>query len=280
MDINADIGEGYDDAGLMPYLTRVSIACGGHTGDAASMDTALTLAAEYGIAVGAHPSYPDREGFGRREWAATPEQIALWVRQQTETLAEIAAIKGMRLAHVKPHGALYHAAAQHEVIAAAIADAVADWDAELILVGFDVCEPHAFYCRNLGQCFCLLRDPLRDLRGRRRPFAPAKAFTIRIAGVRTDRNAVFRRERQCRVHAACIARMPAARNRHARQIRHQARIVVALADIGINIHDYFRLSNASVRAVSTLTVSKRTVSPGFSCAIRGRSAEMSPAITG
>ena len=135
MDINADIGEGYDDAGLMPYLTRVSIACGGHTGDARSMDAALALASEYGVAVGAHPSYPDREGFGRREWAATPEQIALWVRQQTETLAEIAAIKGMRLAHVKPHGALYHAAAQHEAIAAAIANAVADWDAELILVG-------------------------------------------------------------------------------------------------------------------------------------------------
>ena len=135
MDINADIGEGYDDAGLMPYLTRASIACGGHTGDATSMQAALTLAAEYGVAVGAHPSYPDRAGFGRREWAATPEQIALWVTQQTETLAEIAASKGMRLTHVKPHGALYNAAAQHEVIAVAIAQAVVEWDASLILLG-------------------------------------------------------------------------------------------------------------------------------------------------
>ena len=135
MDINADIGEGYDDAGLMPYLTRASIACGGHTGDARSMDAALTLAAEYGVAVGAHPSYPDREGFGRREWAATPEQIAQWVTEQTETLAEIAATKGMRLAHIKPHGALYNAAAQHEAIAAAIAQAVMEWDASLILLG-------------------------------------------------------------------------------------------------------------------------------------------------
>jgi len=135
MDINADIGEGYDDAGLMPYLTRASIACGGHTGDARSMDTALTLAAEYGIAVGAHPSYPDRAGFGRREWAATPEQIALWITQQTETLAEVAASKGMRLAHVKPHGALYNAAAQHEAIATAIAQAIVEWDANLILLG-------------------------------------------------------------------------------------------------------------------------------------------------
>ena len=135
MDINADIGEGYDDAGLMPYLTRISIACGGHTGDARSMDAALTLAAEYGVAVGAHPSYPDRAGFGRRAWVATPEQIAQWVTQQIEVLAEIAASKGMRLAHVKPHGALYNAAAQDEVIAAAIAQAVVEWDASLILLG-------------------------------------------------------------------------------------------------------------------------------------------------
>lgn len=135
MDINADIGEGYDDAGLMPYLTRASIACGGHTGDARSMNVALTLAAEYGVAVGAHPSYPDREGFGRREWSATPEQIAQWVTQQIEALAEIVATKGMRLAHIKPHGALYNAAAEHETIAAAIAQVVVKWDASLILLG-------------------------------------------------------------------------------------------------------------------------------------------------
>ena len=135
MDINADIGEGYDDAALMPYLTRASIACGGHTGDVRSMAAALALAAEYGVAVGAHPSYPDKEGFGRREWAATPKQIALWVTQQIEALAEIAARKGMWLAHVKPHGALYNAAAQQEAIAAAIAQAIKDWDASLILLG-------------------------------------------------------------------------------------------------------------------------------------------------
>ena len=135
MDINADIGEGCDDAGLMPYLTRASIACGGHTGDARSMDAALTLAAEYGVAVGAHPSYPDREGFGRRAWPATTEQIAQWVTEQIDALAEIAASKGMQLAHVKPHGALYNAAAQHEAIATAIAQAVAAWDASLILLG-------------------------------------------------------------------------------------------------------------------------------------------------
>ena len=135
IDLNADIGEGYDDASLMPYLTRASIACGGHTGDARSMDSALALAAEYGVAVGAHPSYPDREGFGRRDLAATPDQIAQWVTQQIEVLAEIAVRRGMRLVHVKPHGALYNAAAQQNVIATAIAQAVKDWDASLILLG-------------------------------------------------------------------------------------------------------------------------------------------------
>ena len=135
MDINADIGEGYDDAGLMPYLMRASIACGGHTGDARSMDAALALAAEYGVAVGAHPSYPDREGFGRRDLAATPDQIVRWVTQQIEALAEIAARRGLRLVHVKPHGALYNAAAQDEAIAATIAQAVKGWDPSLILLG-------------------------------------------------------------------------------------------------------------------------------------------------
>ena len=105
MDINADIGEGYDDVGLMPYLTRASIACGGHTGDAHSMDAALALAAEYGVAVGAHPSYPDRKGFGRREWVASPEQIAQWVTEQTEALAEIAAsrFEAMKLRNITAH---------------------------------------------------------------------------------------------------------------------------------------------------------------------------------
>jgi len=135
MDINADIGEGCDDAGLMPYLTRVSIACGGHTGDARSMDTALRLAADYGVAVGAHPSYPDAEGFGRRVIAATPAAIQAWVCQQTEALADVAARLGLHLAHVKPHGALYNVAAQRDEVAAAIAEAVAALDPRLALLG-------------------------------------------------------------------------------------------------------------------------------------------------
>jgi UPF0271 protein len=135
IELNADIGEGCDDAGLMPYLNRVSIACGGHIGDDASMRDALRLAAEHGVAVGAHPSYPDRAQFGRRELAASADEITAWVAQQTEVLAEQAARLGLRLAHVKPHGALYNVAARDADVARAIAQAVAALDPALILVG-------------------------------------------------------------------------------------------------------------------------------------------------
>jgi UPF0271 protein len=135
IELNADIGEGCDDATLLPYLARVSIACGGHAGDADSMAAALRLAAEYGIAVGAHPSYPDRVHFGRRPLAAGPDEIAAWVAQQTEALADLAAARGLRLAHVKPHGALYNAAASDREVAQAIARAVAAFDPGLVLVG-------------------------------------------------------------------------------------------------------------------------------------------------
>jgi UPF0271 protein len=135
IELNADVGEGCDDASLMPYLNRVSIACGGHTGDAVSMAAALRLAADYGVAVGAHPSYPDRVEFGRRELAASADEIAAWVTQQIESLAEQAAQLGMRLLHVKPHGALYNMAARDASVARAIARAVAALDPALILVG-------------------------------------------------------------------------------------------------------------------------------------------------
>jgi UPF0271 protein len=135
IELNADIGEGCDDAALATYVQRVSIACGGHVGDAASMRAALLLAAEHGLMVGAHPSYPDRESFGRRVLAASPDEIARWVTEQTEALAEQAAILGMQLAHVKPHGALYNVAARDERVAHAVAYAVAAFDAGLILVG-------------------------------------------------------------------------------------------------------------------------------------------------
>lgn len=135
IELNADIGEGCDDASLMPYLSRVSIASGGHAGDPDSMAAALRLAAEYGLLVGAHPSYPDRRGFGRRPLTASGTEIVAWVTRQTEVLAEQAQRLGLRLAHVKPHGALYNVAARDPEVAAAIAGAVAAFDPALSLLG-------------------------------------------------------------------------------------------------------------------------------------------------
>lgn len=135
IELNADIGEGYDDGSLMPYLGRVSIACGGHAGDVASMIAALQLAETYGVAAGAHPSYPDRARFGRHPLAATCAEVSAWVTEQTEALAEHAARRGVRLTHVKPHGALYNVAAANPDVAAAIADAIAELDPTLALVG-------------------------------------------------------------------------------------------------------------------------------------------------
>lgn len=135
IELNADIGEGYDDAALIPYVSRVSIACGGHAGNTDSMIAALRLAQEYDVAVGAHPSYPDRAGFGRRQLGATPDQVTAWVLEQTEVLAEHAARLGMRLSHVKPHGALYNLAAVDVAVAAAVVRAVVAVDPGLQLVG-------------------------------------------------------------------------------------------------------------------------------------------------
>lgn len=135
IDLNADIGEGWDDAALMPYLDRVSIACGGHAGDAASMAAALRLGAEHDVVMGAHPSFPDSKHFGRRALAASEREIARWVAQQTEALAELAVRQGLRLVHVKPHGALYNVAARDRDVARAIAQAVAALDPTLALVG-------------------------------------------------------------------------------------------------------------------------------------------------
>ncbi len=124
IEINADIGEGWDDARLLPYVERASIACGGHAGDAASMAQALRLCARYAVKAGAHPGYPDRENFGRRPLPAAPEAISRWVAEQVGGLAEIANGLGIELFHVKPHGALYNLAAADEAVGGALLEAM------------------------------------------------------------------------------------------------------------------------------------------------------------
>jgi UPF0271 protein len=134
IDLNCDMGELPDGALeelLMPHITSANIACGGHAGDAATMRRTVELARRHGVAVGAHPGYPDRANFGRVEMALTPEQIAQTVFQQIGALAAIASDIG----HVKPHGALYNVAAKKPDVARAIGEGVARFGKELVLVG-------------------------------------------------------------------------------------------------------------------------------------------------
>lgn len=109
MDLNADLGEGgSDDRVLMPLIQRANIACGGHAGDDTSMRQSILLALQYNVSIGAHPSYPDRERFGRVETGATPAEIESFCRHQLDCFKDIANICNASVNHVKPHGALYH----------------------------------------------------------------------------------------------------------------------------------------------------------------------------
>jgi UPF0271 protein len=136
IDFNCDLGEGCgDDAAIIPLVTSASIACGAHAGDEATMRATLRLCREHGVAAGAHPGYADRANFGRIELPLAPAEIERMVAAQIATLAAIAAAEGVRLAHVKPHGALYNVAARDRAVADAIAAAVARFDPRLILFG-------------------------------------------------------------------------------------------------------------------------------------------------
>ncbi|MDR7099100.1 UPF0271 protein [Lysobacter niabensis] len=136
IDFNCDLGEGCgDDAAIIPLITSASIACGGHAGDEATMRTTLRLCREHGVAAGAHPGYPDRENFGRHEMPLAAARIGELVEHQLATLAGIAASENMRLAHVKPHGALYNLAARDRSVAEAIAGAIVRFDPQLVLFG-------------------------------------------------------------------------------------------------------------------------------------------------
>ena len=120
---------------LMASLTSVNIACGGHAGDEQTMKTTIEQALRWKLAIGAHPGYADRANFGRVELKLPAKEIADSVFEQVRALAEIAAGCGARVVHVKPHGALYNQAVQNRELAEAIADGVARWRRDVVLVG-------------------------------------------------------------------------------------------------------------------------------------------------
>lgn len=136
IDLNADLGEGCgDDGALMPLITSANIACGFHAGDAQTMRDSVRLALAHGVAIGAHPSFPDRENFGRTAMQLPPDAVYAQTLYQIGALAAIVRAEGGVMTHVKPHGMLYNQAAKEPLLADAIARAVQRLNPGLILVG-------------------------------------------------------------------------------------------------------------------------------------------------
>ena len=141
IDFNCDIGEQESDEGcqheaaILPHVSSANVACGFHAGDAHTMRRTMQAAAQSGLAVGAHPSLADREGFGRREFQVSADEVYTLTLYQIGASAAVAKAVGARLNHVKPHGAMYNMAARDRVLADAIAHAVRDYDAGLVLFG-------------------------------------------------------------------------------------------------------------------------------------------------
>jgi 5-oxoprolinase (ATP-hydrolysing) subunit A len=139
IDLNCDMGEGMEtDAAIFPFLSSANIACGGHAGDADTMRRTVELALQYGVAIGAHPSYPDRAGFGRVDILGVslrPEDLAGLLFEQLHRLQSVCREMGVRLRHVKPHGALYNRAAVDVAASMLVVRAIADLDDSLLLYG-------------------------------------------------------------------------------------------------------------------------------------------------
>jgi UPF0271 protein len=141
VDLNSDVGESFgvwtrgNDEALMPSLTSASIACGWHGGDPQVMRRTVRLAKAHGVRVGAHPGFPDLLGFGRRPMQLSPGEARDYLLYQIGALWAFIQAEGMRLQHVKPHGALYHMAANDRLLSEAVAGAIVELDPTLILIG-------------------------------------------------------------------------------------------------------------------------------------------------
>ncbi|HLO39536.1 MAG TPA: LamB/YcsF family protein [Phycisphaerales bacterium] len=152
-DLNCDLGEDPEsletDRELLTIITSANIACGGHAGDERSMHTIAALARDKNVAIGAHPSYPDRANFGRTTLSISPEDLARSLRDQITTLRDTCRALHVDLMHIKPHGALYHDASRDPHIAAAIARAALDAAPSALLIA-QARSPAAARWRSLG----------------------------------------------------------------------------------------------------------------------------------
>ncbi|HST08360.1 MAG TPA: 5-oxoprolinase subunit PxpA, partial [Gemmatimonadaceae bacterium] len=146
IDLNADLGEGFgdsratEDAALLEIVSSANIACGFHAGDSATMRQSVRVARDHGVAIGAHPSYPDLPGFGRRELGLSPREIEHHVSYQIDTLSGICAEEGAKMVYVKPHGALYNRAAWDPQAAKAIVRSITAENPGLTLLGLPASE--------------------------------------------------------------------------------------------------------------------------------------------
>lgn len=141
IDLNADVGESYgpwvmgDDASLVPLVSSVNVACGAHAGDPVVMQRTIELALRHGAAIGAHPGYADRDGFGRRDLALSADELFASLLYQLGALDAFCRAAGARMRHVKPHGALYNRAVHDADLAATVARTVHAYEPRLVLVG-------------------------------------------------------------------------------------------------------------------------------------------------
>jgi len=143
IDLNADLGEGFgryrleSDAALLDLVSSANVACGFHAGDPVVMRETVARAIARRVVIGAHPSYPDLQGFGRRDLALSPDEVEASIVYQVGALQAFCTAAGSKLRYVKPHGALYNRAAKDVEIARAIARGIRSLDASLVLLGLD-----------------------------------------------------------------------------------------------------------------------------------------------
>lgn len=199
IDINGDMGEGLgpwpmgQDEWLMPWLSSANIACGMHAGDPGTMQSTVALAAMHQVSIGAHPSYPDLIGFGRRDMGLTPDEVYQTILYQTGALEAMARVAGQRLHHVKPHGALYNKAAVHAPTAEAVVEAVHRLDPGLFLYGQPGSEMERA-ARKRGLPFC--REVFADRRylpdGRLMPRHQPGALMEEVAAVEAQVEQILR----------------------------------------------------------------------------------------
>jgi len=180
IDINSDMGESFGaysighDAGLMKAITSANVAAGFHAGDPSVLRDTIRSAKKHNVAVGAHPGFPDLVGFGRRELNVTPKEAEDMVLYQVAAVAGVAAAEGVKIQHVKPHGALFNMAVRNSELSSAIARAVAAFDRTLILFGLPGSEilaaGKAAGLRVAGEVFAdRAYEPDGSLASRRKP---------------------------------------------------------------------------------------------------------------